>query len=74
MDAADTITIALPARDWNVVIEVLHGAPYRVAAPLINAIAGQARAAEMAAGRPPAPIPAPERANGQVPAEDAASG
>jgi hypothetical protein len=74
MDASDMIAITLPARDWNVIITALHEVPKRVADPLIQAIATQARAAEMASERPAAPIPAPERANGQAPAEDAASG
>jgi hypothetical protein len=76
MDATDLIAITLEARQWNVLIEALVDAPYRVAAPLINAIATQAKAAEMAAA-PPAPFnraawgddAAPERANGQAPPE-----
>jgi hypothetical protein len=73
MDAGDPVTITLPARDWNVVIMALHEVPKRLADPLIAAIAAQARSAEMAAGHPVAPIPAPERANGQVPAEGPAA-
>ena len=49
MDATDPVTIVLQAQQWNLIIEVLHGAPYRVAAPLIGAIGAQAAAAEAAA-------------------------
>ena len=48
MQATDPVTIVLQAQQWNVIIEVLHNAPYRVAAPLIGSISEQARAAEAA--------------------------
>ena len=44
MQPTDPVTITLQAQQWNVIIEVLHNAPYRVAAPLIAAISEQARA------------------------------
>ena len=44
MNPTDPVTITLQAQQWNVIIEVLHNAPYRVAAPLIQAISEQARA------------------------------
>ena len=44
MEATDPVTIVLQAQQWNVIIEVLHSAPYRVAAPLIAEISQQARA------------------------------
>jgi hypothetical protein len=73
MEATAPVTITLAARDWNVIIMALHEMPKRVADPLIAAIAAQARAAEGAVTAEAAPILAPERANGQAPAEGAAS-
>ena len=44
MEATDPVTITLQAQQWNTILEVLHTAPYRVAAPLIQSISEQARA------------------------------
>ena len=38
MEATDPVTITLQAQQWNTILEVLHNAPYRVAAPLIQSI------------------------------------
>jgi hypothetical protein len=74
MDATDPVSITLEARQWNVIIEVLHEAPYRVAAPLINAIATQARTAAEPPEEAAAPAtPAPDKANGQAPPEGPAA-
>lgn len=42
MDANDPVQITLAAQQWNVVIAALNEAPYRVAAPVIEAILKQA--------------------------------
>ena len=61
MDAGDPIAITLTASEWNVIIQALHEVPYRVAAPLITAIATQARRVEEARVMPP-PVAEPEAA------------
>ena len=43
MQATDSVTITLQAQQWNTILEVLHNAPYRIAAPLIQSISEQAR-------------------------------
>ena len=43
MEATDPVTITLQAQQWNTILEVLHNAPYRIAAPLIQSISEQAR-------------------------------
>ena len=49
MEATDPVTITLQAQQWNIIIDVLHSAAYRISAPLIHAIIEQAAAAEAAA-------------------------
>jgi hypothetical protein len=39
------LTATLEAQQWNVVMAALHDAPYRVAAPLIEALSRQLQAA-----------------------------
>jgi hypothetical protein len=51
LEPSDFVSITLEARQWNLIIEVLHDVPYRVAAPLIQAIGQQAAAS--AAPPPP---------------------
>ena len=45
MEATDPVTITLQASQWSTIIEVLQNTPlpYRISAPLIQAIAEQAR-------------------------------
>jgi hypothetical protein len=44
MDPDHPIAITLEAQQWNLIIEVLQSAPFRVAAPLIGSIRRQAMA------------------------------
>lgn len=63
MDRAQPLTITLAAEQWNLVLQILSEAQYRVAAPLISAIEQQARAQaveEHAAD--PAALPPPDAA------------
>ena len=50
MEPTDPVTITLQAQQWNTILEVLHNAPYRVAAPLIQSISEQARAPKVQQG------------------------
>ena len=50
MEPTDPVTITLQAQQWNTILEVLHNAPYRVAAPLIQSISEQARAPNVQQG------------------------
>lgn len=45
MEATDPVTITLQAQQWNVIIDVLHNAPYRTVAAIIGSIIEQATAA-----------------------------
>jgi hypothetical protein len=38
------LTATLEAQQWNIVMSALHDAPYRVAAPLIEALSRQLQA------------------------------
>lgn len=58
LDPAAPLAITLHAQQWNMILNVLHDAPYRIAAPLIQAITDQAQAAQQ-----PPPIP-PAKPNG----------
>ena len=41
-DANDPLPVTLTAGEWNLVLGVLHEAPYRIAQPLIQKITQQA--------------------------------
>jgi hypothetical protein len=51
VDPTAAIAITLQAQEWNMILGVLHDAPYRIAAPLIQKIGDQAQSA---AAQPPA--------------------
>lgn len=46
----EMIAVTLMAQQWNQIIEVLHGAPYGIAAPLINTIVQQGMASKTQPG------------------------
>jgi len=52
IDPTTPISITLQAQQWNTVLAVLSDQPYRVSAPLIDAITTQANAATAAATMP----------------------
>ena len=72
----DPVSVTLSAVQWNAVIEILHGAPYGVVAPIISAIASQGQqpaAAVVADERETKPIAvrvrkAKPKTNGTAPA------
>jgi hypothetical protein len=56
LDPTAPLAITLQAQQWNMILNVLHDAPYRIAAPLIAAITDQAQAAQQP---PPVAEPMP---------------
>jgi len=61
IDPITPLAVTLQAQQWNAVLAILSDQPYRVAAPLIDAITGQANAGVAALPPPPS---APVLANG----------
>jgi hypothetical protein len=59
MTSEDTtkLTITLQVSEWNQILAVLADAPYRIVAPLIAQIAGQAQEAQGFMGQNQAPLP-----------------
>jgi hypothetical protein len=59
MTSEDTtkLTITLQVSEWNQILAVLADAPYRIVAPLIAQIAGQAQEAQGIVGHNHAPLP-----------------
>lgn len=51
--ADQEITVALPAQDWQVVMDTLSTGPYRQVAPVIQKMAQQFEAALPASAPPP---------------------
>jgi hypothetical protein len=49
VDPTTPLAITLQVQQWNVVLGILSDQPYRVAAPLIEAITGQANTAAASA-------------------------
>ena len=64
MDAATRLPITLEAQMWNGVIDALHNAPYRQAAPVIAEIMRQVQEHELKAQQ--AQQAAPEALSGEV--------
>jgi hypothetical protein len=71
MELTDKVSITLEAQMWNGVIDALHNAPYRQAAPVIAEIMRQVQEVELKAAR--AAIPAREMAAGEEAAVPAAT-
>jgi hypothetical protein len=51
IDPETPLSVTMPAREWERVLQVLHKAPYEVVAQAINAIVGQC----VNANNPPQP-------------------
>lgn len=50
MTPTDEVSITLQVQEWNSILDMLMGAPWRIANPLLDKISAQAKAAEMAVG------------------------
>lgn len=60
MEPTDKLTIVLEAQQWNVLLAQLAEGPYRVVAPLLQAIQQQCSAQQA-----PSPALLPQRRNGE---------
>jgi hypothetical protein len=74
MEMTDRLSIVLEVKQWNEVLETLHNAPFRLAAPIIGEIMRQVQETEMrqtmaTRGPEDVPAPIPATANGAAHAE-----
>jgi hypothetical protein len=71
MEIDDPLSITLSGAQWNTVIEALHDAPYRHAAPIIAAIWNQAQTQEQLTKATEAPAKPHDAAAEPVPDAEA---